>query len=75
MPQPDGTITAPQNLLLAADKALYKAKQDGQNRVATALSAAPATQAAGVKPACEEPKNIQGMGGSAKGPPDGTDGL
>jgi diguanylate cyclase (GGDEF)-like protein/PAS domain S-box-containing protein len=75
MPQPDGTITAPQDLLLTADKALYKAKHDGQNRVATALSAAPATQAAGVKPACKEPKYIQGMGGSTKGPPDGTDGL
>jgi diguanylate cyclase (GGDEF)-like protein/PAS domain S-box-containing protein len=42
MPQPDGTITTPQNLLLAADKALYKAKQEGQNRVATALPATPA---------------------------------
>jgi diguanylate cyclase (GGDEF)-like protein len=43
MPQPDGTITTPPNLLLAADKALYKAKREGQNRVATALLAAPAT--------------------------------
>jgi len=75
MPQPDGTITTPPNLLLAADKALYKAKREGQNRVATALPAAPVTQAAGVRPACEKPKCIQGMGGSAKGPPNGTDGL
>jgi hypothetical protein len=75
MPQPDGTITMPQDLLLAADKALYKAKYEGQNQVVTALPAAPATQAAGVKPACEEPKCIQGLGGSAKGPPNGTDGL
>jgi hypothetical protein len=43
--------------------------------VATVLPAAPATQAAGVKLACEEPKCIQGMDGSAKGPPNGTDGL
>jgi diguanylate cyclase (GGDEF)-like protein/PAS domain S-box-containing protein len=75
MPQPDGTITTPPNLLLAADKALYKAKREGQNRVATALPAAPVTQTAGVKPACEEPKCIQGMGGSAKESPNGTDGL
>jgi diguanylate cyclase (GGDEF)-like protein len=75
MPQPDGTITTPPNLLLAADKALYKAKREGQNRVATALPGAPATQAAGVKLACEEPKSIQGMSGSAKGLPNGTDGL
>jgi diguanylate cyclase (GGDEF)-like protein/PAS domain S-box-containing protein len=34
--QPDGSVTTPQNLLLAADKALYKAKHEGQNRVASA---------------------------------------
>ncbi len=33
---PDGTITAPHHLLLAADKALYQAKHDGYNRVAMA---------------------------------------
>jgi diguanylate cyclase (GGDEF)-like protein/PAS domain S-box-containing protein len=75
VPQPDGTITTPPNLLLAADKALYKAKHEGQNRVETALPAAPATQAACVKLACDEPKCIQGMGGSAKGSPNGADGL
>jgi diguanylate cyclase (GGDEF)-like protein/PAS domain S-box-containing protein len=75
IPQPDGTITTPPNLLLAADKALYRAKREGQNRVATALPASPAAQAAGVKLTCEKPKYIQGMAGSAKGPPNGTDGL
>ena len=36
MPHSDGTITTPQNLLQAADKALYRAKRAGHNRVAIA---------------------------------------
>ena len=33
MPEADGTITTPQDLLLTADKALYKAKHDGQIQI------------------------------------------
>ncbi len=36
MTEPDKAATIPQNLLQAADKALYKAKHEGQNRVAVA---------------------------------------
>jgi PleD family two-component response regulator len=32
-----GTMRMPESLLLAADNALYKAKHEGRNRVATAL--------------------------------------
>jgi diguanylate cyclase (GGDEF)-like protein/PAS domain S-box-containing protein len=36
-----GTMTMPESLLLAADNAMYKAKHEGRNRVATALLIAP----------------------------------
>jgi diguanylate cyclase (GGDEF)-like protein/PAS domain S-box-containing protein len=73
--QPAGSVTTPQNLLLAADKALYKAKHDGQNRAVVAPPAVPVTQAADGKLACEKPKRMQGMGDSREGPPNDTDGL
>ncbi len=69
----DKAVTIPQTLLSAADKALYKAKREGQNRVATAAPVASATS--GYEPARQEPNCIQGMGGSGGGLPNGTGGF
>lgn len=71
--EPDKAVTVPQNLLSAADKALYKAKREGQNRVATAAPVVPATS--GYEPARQETNCIQGMGGPGGGPPNGAGGF
>ncbi len=41
--EPDKAATIPHNLLSAADKALYKAKREGQNRVEAAVVISPET--------------------------------
>jgi len=72
--EPDKAVTIPQDLLSAADKALYKAKREGQNRVATAAPVASASSS-GYEPAHRETNCIQGMGRPGGGPPNGTGGL
>lgn len=58
MPCQDGAIATPPSLLLAADKALYKAKRAGQNRVAAHLPAHSAMQTENSKLGCEKPECI-----------------
>ena len=83
LPEPDGIITAPQHLLLAADRAMYKAKRDGHNRVAVA----PCVSASGVEArqaaetttdgllAYEKANRLPRDGLGRQGQPDGIDGL
>ncbi len=84
MPQPDGTITAPHDLLLAADKALYKAKREGHNRVVMAPGVptrgvdapeAMTTKTANVGFESETPKKHSKDGRVRDGQPSGIDSL
>jgi diguanylate cyclase (GGDEF)-like protein/PAS domain S-box-containing protein len=85
LPEPDGMITAPQNLLLAADRALYRAKHDGHNRVAVYSGSFTkgievpetivTTKSADMKLGYDEPEQHTKDGLVLEGLPDGIDGL
>jgi predicted signal transduction protein with EAL and GGDEF domain len=86
LPEPDGTITAPQNLLMAADRALYRAKHDGHNRMVVAHDFPAREHEAAVTPATSEGSYLQLTreqgdlrqqrdGLLREGLPDGIDGL
>lgn len=85
LPEPDGTITTPQSLLLAADRALYRAKHDGHNQVAItpglstrgmeALESIATTKSADMELVHEKPKEHAKDGRVREGQPGGIDGL
>ncbi len=84
LPEPDGTIAAPQDLLLAADRALYRAKHDGHNRVATYSGSftrgievpdmIASRRSADMQPEYDKPEQHTKDGLGREGQPDGIDG-
>jgi diguanylate cyclase (GGDEF)-like protein len=81
----DEATAIPQNLLRVADKALYRAKQDGRNRVAVVRDLPAREPDATVTPAIAEGSQMQLLQEQAElrqrdglvreGPPNGIDGL